>query len=150
MPRFTAYSPLFFLSILVRSLFSATQGGGRDGFVFGLSFPASVVIRDANFHRSYRHRFFSTADEKSAPALFPPSIHGRHRNFCSVSQIVARTREWHESRGGRELIFAREVFLLRGRVEFSPIIRTEASINFIGRGWMNWKARGVNCVQGEG
>lgn len=154
MPRFTAYSlppPPSFFSPSVRSLFSATQGRGGGGR-FRIRFR-SVVSRICCYStRIFTVRIgtvsFPPPTKNRPPLLFPPSIHGRHIEisvrFCtlSVSQIVAR--EWHESRGGRE------VFLPRGRVEFSPIIRAVASINFIGRGWMNWKARGVNCVQGEG
>lgn len=87
MPRFTAYSlppPPSFFSPSVRSLFSATQGRGGDGFVFvfGLSFPASVVIR----------REFSPF--VSAPFLFHrrrkigPHFYSHLRSMVDISKFL--------------------------------------------------------------
>lgn len=88
MPRFTAYSlpppPLFFLSIRALAFFGDPGTGGGDGFVFvfGLSFPASVVIR----------REFSPF--VSAPFLFHrrrkigPHFYSHLRSMVDISKFL--------------------------------------------------------------
>lgn len=122
MPRFTAYSPppppLFSLHPCARFFRRPRDEGGTVSYSFSVCRFPHLLLFDANFHRSYRHRFFSTADEKSAPTFIPTfDPWSTYRNFCSVLHAlrfpdrcprVARVEGWEGgfSSEGKGWIFA--------------------------------------------